>query len=168
MLHSVYLGLGSNLGVREKFLQRAVADLRLLEGCRVVWTSSVYETEPYGKKDQPMFLNGVVQVETSMDPPILFEEIKKIEQEIGRSASERWGPREIDIDILIYEGMVFENSELKVPHSDLDQRKFVLVPLREIAPDLVHPVLGLTIDEMASRCTKEGAVRVSSHRLLLA
>jgi dihydroneopterin aldolase/2-amino-4-hydroxy-6-hydroxymethyldihydropteridine diphosphokinase len=166
--YTAYLGLGSNLGEREKFLTRAVRELQRIEGCKVIWASSLYETEPYGKLDQPSFLNGVLQVETTLEPPLLFAEAKRIEAAIGRSASEHWGPREIDIDILLYDGVVFEDEHLKVPHPDLERRKFVLVPLREIASDLVHPVSGLTVEEMAARCREGGQVRMSSHRILLA
>src|SRR5262245_36484274 len=165
--YTVYLGLGSNLGEREKYLNTAVGDLKKLRDVKVIWTSSVYETEPRGKTDQPAFLNAVVQVETTLVPNELYHKVKGIESAVGRNASERWGPREIDIDILVYDGLVFEDNELKVPHPEVEKRRFVLVPLREIAPDLVHPVSGLTVEEMADACSDSGKVVKSHHRILL-
>jgi len=164
---TVYLGLGSNLGEREKLLNRAVSELKKVRETNVVWTSSIYETDPYGKTEQPKFLNAVLQVETTLLPPDLFDETLKIETIVGRMQSERWGPREIDIDILLYEGLVFENESVSVPHPELDKRKFVLVPLREIAPDCVHPVSGLTIEELSTECTDNTRVVKSSYHIIL-
>ena len=165
--YAVYLGLGSNLGEREKYLNNALGELKKLQDVKVIWTSSVYETEPRGMTDQPSFLNAVVQVETSLKPDELFRKVKSIESGTGRKTSERWGPREIDIDILVYDGLVFDDDKLKVPHPEMEKRRFVLVPLREIAPDLVHPISGLTVEEMASACTDRGRVVKSHHRILL-
>ena len=164
--YTVYLGLGSNLGEREKYLNIAAGELRKLQEVKVIWTSPVYETEPRGKTDQPAFLNAVVQVETSLQPKELFQKVKSIEWGAGRKTTERWGPREIDIDILVYDGLVFEDDELKVPHPEMEKRKFVLVPLHEIAPDLVHPVSGLTVGEMVAACPDRGRVVKSHHRIL--
>jgi len=166
-LYTVFLGLGSNLGEREKCLNQAVGHLKKLRASSLVWASSVYETDPYGKVDQPKFLNAAVQIETSLEPSELFEEIKKIEATAGRSRNERWGPREIDIDILIYDGLVFESDSVKVPHPEIEKRKFVLVPLREIAPDLVHPVTGLNVEEMAAQCQDSGRVVKSLYRIVI-
>jgi 2-amino-4-hydroxy-6-hydroxymethyldihydropteridine diphosphokinase len=167
MTYRVFVGLGSNRGERQKFLNRAAAELKTLDTTRVVWTSSVYETDPYGKTDQDRFLNAVVELETGLTPEELFAACQRIERDLGRTTTERWGPREIDIDILMYDGVVFENAALKVPHPDLEHRKFVLVPLREIAPDLVHPVSGMTIEELSSACTDTSRVVRSSHRIVV-
>jgi 2-amino-4-hydroxy-6-hydroxymethyldihydropteridine diphosphokinase len=166
-LRRVFLGLGSNLGDRPRFLQRAVTEIRLIPDLRVVWTSGVYESDPYGNPDQPKFLNACLEVETSQAPPDLLDSVKEVERRLGRSASERWGPREIDIDILVYDGLVFSNDRVTVPHPDLEQRRFVLVPLREIAADLVHPVSGLTVEELATACTDRGAIKATSYHLLI-
>ena len=163
--HDVFLGLGSNLGEREKFLDRSVNELKGLGENKVVWISPVYETEPYGKKDQPAFLNAALQLETPLAPDELFIRIKAIEASLGRIGGERWGPRELDIDILIYDGLVFEEGGLKVPHPDMENRNFVLIPLMDIAPDLVHPVIGLTVTEMARRCNTGGRVVRSIHTI---
>ncbi len=151
-IYSVFLGLGSNIGDRLQYLNSAAQELKKVRDSKVIWTSPVYETDPYGKADQGKFLNAAVEMETLLAPPVLYEEVKLIEKRLGRSSSERWGPREIDIDLLMYDGLVFENEKVKVPHADLENRKFVLVPLREIAPDLVHPVNGMTVSELASAC----------------
>jgi 2-amino-4-hydroxy-6-hydroxymethyldihydropteridine diphosphokinase len=164
--YRVFLGLGSNLGERQVFLQRAVDSLRSVPAIKIIWSSSVYETDPYGKTDQPRFLNAVLEVETSLPPDALFRHTKQIEQQIGRTSSERWGPREIDIDLLLYDGLVFTDGSVTVPHPELPRRKFVLIPLRELAPDLVHPVSGLTVEELASECTGKGRVVKSTYRIV--
>ena len=167
MNYRVFLGVGSNMGVREKYLQSAVQELGALKETRIVWTSSIYECEPYGNPDQPSFLNAVVEMETTLAPSALHTESRAIEQRLGRTMSERWGPREIDIDILIYDGLVVDEASLKVPHPEIEKRKFVLVPLREVAPDLVHPVSGLTMEELARTCRDPLRVVKSSHRIKL-
>jgi 2-amino-4-hydroxy-6-hydroxymethyldihydropteridine diphosphokinase len=163
----VFLGLGSNLGDRSRFLQRAVTEIRLIPDVSIVWASGVYESDSYGNPDQPKFLNACIELETSLAPPDLLDRVKEVEQRLGRSASEHWGPREIDIDILVYDGLVFSNDRVTVPHPDLEQRRFVLVPLREIAADLVHPVSGLTVEELATACTDHGAIKATSYHLLI-
>ena len=162
-MYRVFLGVGSNLGERQEYLNRAAVAISRLPETRVVWFSSVYETEPYGNTDQPKFLNAVAEVETALDPPRLLAALKQIETETGRTGSEHWGPREIDIDILLYDGLVFSDASVTVPHADLERRRFVLVPLREIAPDVVHPVTGLTVEEMAAACTGGRVVKTSFH-----
>ena len=131
----------------------------------MVWWSSVYESEPYGKKDQPAFLNAVGEIETSLMPGELLALLKTIEQRIGRGTSEHWGPREIDIDVLLYDGLVKKDADVEVPHPGLAERRFVLVPFREIAPDVVHPVSGLTIEELAAACKDKGRVVKTIFRL---
>ena len=165
-LYDVYLGLGSNIGAREMFLNDAAGELQKLEDSRVVGCSPIYETDPIGKTDQPKFLNAVLQFETPLPPAELFSEVKRIENEIGRSICEKWGPREIDIDILIYDGLVFKDGQVEIPHPELEKRKFVLVPLRDVASDLVHPVSGLTVDELAFKCQHSGRVVRSSHKIV--
>ncbi|HTY58315.1 MAG TPA: 2-amino-4-hydroxy-6-hydroxymethyldihydropteridine diphosphokinase [Bacteroidota bacterium] len=165
MSYRVFLGLGSNLGARQDFLNRAAGEIARLPGGKLVWCSSVYETDPYGNTAQGKFLNAVAEIETPLDPPGLLSEIKRIERLLGRTASERWGPREIDIDIVLYDGLVHSGDDLEVPHPELAKRKFVLVPLREIAPDLVHPVSGLTVTEMADACRDGSRVVKTSYHI---
>jgi len=163
--YSVFIGLGSNLGERHRFLNTAAAEIRKLPRTKVVWYSSVYEADPYGVKEQPKFLNAVGELETELLPPELLRELKRIEQSAGRKERERWGPREIDLDILVYDGFVYSDETVTVPHPELERRKFVLLPLREIAPDLVHPVSGLTVGELARQCRDEGRVVKTSYRI---
>ena len=165
MKHRVFLGLGSNLGGRQDFLNRAAAEIARIPGGRLIWCSSVYESDPYGTVAQGKFLNAVAEIETPLDPAQLLGEVKRIENVVGRTPSERWGPREIDIDILIYDGLVHSGEGLEVPHPDMERRKFVLVPLREIAPDLIHPVSGMTVSEMADACRDGSRVVKTTYQI---
>lgn len=165
--YRVFLGLGSNLGDRHIHLNKAASALKHVDHVKVIWASPVYESEPYGKKDQPKFLNAAVEIETTLGPDALLDEVKAIERKLGRSTTERWGPREIDIDVLLYDGLVFESERITVPHPELEKRRFALVPLREIAPDVVHPVSGLTIEELAAACAEGGRIVQSMHRIIL-
>jgi 2-amino-4-hydroxy-6-hydroxymethyldihydropteridine diphosphokinase len=164
--YRVFIGLGANVGDRFAYLLKAAAELRALRESSVVWFSPVYESDPWGKTDQPKFLNAAAEVTTTLPPVELLEELKAIETKLGRTTHERWGPREIDLDILLYDGLVFNDANVSVPHVDLEHRRFALVPLREIAPDVVHPVSGLTITELAAACADQGRVVKTSFHLL--
>ncbi len=150
MVRKVYLLLGSNLGDREKNLEKA---LEMLDERRIypIKRSSIYETEPWGVKEQPLFLNMAVEVETELMPLDLLITLKDIEKSMGRTYRERYGPRLIDIDIIFYNYMVIDIPELKIPHPFMHERRFVLEPLMEIAPHMRHPLLGLTVEEMIGR-----------------
>ncbi len=165
--YRAFLGLGSNVGDRQRSMNHAAREIDALAETRVVGSSSVYETEPYGKTDQPKFLNAVIEIETAIPPADLLKELKIIEQRTGRTTSEKWGPREIDVDVLLYDGLVHDDATLHVPHPELEKRKFVLVPFREIAPDVVHPINGMTIEELARACKDSGRVVMTSHKILL-
>jgi 2-amino-4-hydroxy-6-hydroxymethyldihydropteridine diphosphokinase len=134
----VYLGLGANLGDREATLDRAVEALRT-RGVRVLRRSPVYETEPVGRADQPLFLNQVVEAETDLAPAELLEVAQAIERDCGRVRLERWGPRTLDVDILLFGDAVIESARLRVPHPEMIRRRFVLQPLADLRPDLVVP-----------------------------
>jgi 2-amino-4-hydroxy-6-hydroxymethyldihydropteridine diphosphokinase len=127
----VWLALGSNLGDRAEYLQ-AARDAMPGKGITVVRASRVQETEPVGIRDQPQFLNQVLEVETSLEPRPLLDTIKSIERQLGRTARERWGPREIDIDILRYDGRTVDEPGLHIPHPELQNRPFLLDLLEEI------------------------------------
>ena len=147
----VYLGLGSNLGDRESNLRHA---LELLGGyIALEKTSSVYDTEPWGYRDQPRFLNCVCEGRTSLQPQALLEAVKKVETEVGRVPTFPSGPRLVDVDILFYGQRLVNEPGLEIPHPRLSDRAFVLVPLVEIASEHLHPGLGLTVGELLRRLT---------------
>ncbi|MBP6041516.1 2-amino-4-hydroxy-6-hydroxymethyldihydropteridine diphosphokinase [Candidatus Saccharibacteria bacterium] len=150
----IALGLGSNVGDRLTNLQNAVNELNTIG--KVSTVSNVYETEPWGKTNQNKFLNACVEIEAQEEVNDLLYKIKQIEQKLGRIERERWGPREIDIDILFYHDQQVSSQRLTVPHPLLHERPFVLIPLREIAADFVHPILGKTISELAEKSPKAG------------
>ena len=156
-IHTAYVALGSNLGDKEANLRKA---LELLEerGVEVVKTSSFICTEPYGVTDQPQFLNGVCEVRTSLVPLALLHTLLEIEQEMGRVRLRHWGERNIDLDLLLYEDVVMDTPELKLPHPDMQNRDFVLLPLAEIAPELVHPILQKSIEELSNLYISKRAV----------
>jgi 2-amino-4-hydroxy-6-hydroxymethyldihydropteridine diphosphokinase len=146
MPNLVYLSLGSNLGDRQVQLQDALAKLAAVG--RVVATSSFYETEPVEFTQQPWFLNCAIALETNKTPEQLMAAILRIEEEMGRRRVQKKGPRAIDIDILLFDDTIVDSKELTIPHPAMHQRRFVLEPLAEIAPELLHPVLKKTIGEL--------------------
>lgn len=144
----VYLGLGSNVGYRYKFITNAIEEIKKIQGVELLNSSSVYETEPWGNKEQNRFLNSVVEVETDMEVLTFFRELKLVERKLGRVKNIKWAEREIDIDILFYSDEIILNDTLEIPHHEIEKRRFVLVPLEEIASDLIHPVFNKTILEL--------------------
>lgn len=153
---TVYLGMGSNLGDRRAMLQQALDALHALPDTEVLRCSQIYETEPWGDIAQDPFHNCAVEVRTVLQPFQLLTAIKNIERAIGRIEVRRNGPRIIDIDILLYGDLVFAQEGLTVPHPSMSERNFVLLPLREIAGGVVHPVAQATIIELARRCADTG------------
>ncbi len=156
-MHSAYLSLGSNVGNREAQLRQAVSRLETVGRVRRV--SSFYETEPVEFTEQPWFLNCAVALEMSVTPQELMKSILQIEEKMGRRRVQKKGPREIDIDILLFGDEVVESEELTVPHPAMAQRRFVLDPLAEIAPDVRHPTIGKTVQELLRELPEGQAVR---------
>jgi 2-amino-4-hydroxy-6-hydroxymethyldihydropteridine diphosphokinase len=145
----VFIGLGSNLGDRRANIAEALDRVRKLPGTRIVKESSLYESEPHGDA-KTWFVNGVVEIETDLSPENLLKKLKSIESAMGRKRvkGKRWGSRVIDLDILFYGTQVVKKRGLKVPHAELANRRFVLLPLSELAPQLVHPVLQATVSDL--------------------
>ncbi|HQN68578.1 MAG TPA: 2-amino-4-hydroxy-6-hydroxymethyldihydropteridine diphosphokinase [Anaerolineaceae bacterium] len=145
-MEDVFLGIGSNLGDREENLAQARDSIEAF--VRIEAVSPVYETNAWGFEDQPAFLNQVIHIKTSLTPQALLRRIKRIEKDLGRKKSFRWGPRLIDIDILFFADYIIESASLTIPHKELHKRAFVLVPLADIAPDFVHPVFNQTVSAL--------------------
>ncbi len=156
-----YIGIGSNLGDKRKNIYRAIKDLRSDSRNRLARCSPLYCTEPVGKTDQEWFVNGVVSLETSMGPRELLEFLISIETRMGRVREEKWGPRTIDLDILFWGDQILNDTDLHIPHPRLHERRFVLIPLKDVAPDLVHPLLGKTVSRiLAELDTEERVIRL--------
>jgi 2-amino-4-hydroxy-6-hydroxymethyldihydropteridine diphosphokinase len=146
MNHLIYLSSGSNLGDRPLNLRNAAASL--LPEVQPLVQSSIYETEPWGYADQPVFLNQVIKASTNLQPLELLKFLKEVEVALGRKETFRFGPRLIDLDILFYDDLVMDTPRLTIPHPRISERAFVIIPLIEISPNLYHPVLKKTILEL--------------------
>ena len=154
MAETVYFSLGTNLGNRLANLTEAIKSLSAF--CRDIFSSPVYETPPWGFIDQPLFLNQAVRAETDLEPLPLLTAIKSLAVDLGRQPNFLYGPRLIDIDILLYGSRVLQTGALTIPHPMLAQRAFVLVPLAEIAPGLVHPVTGKNMAALLAELDASG------------
>ena len=157
-----FIGLGSNLGDREANIRQALQFLEQLPETTIVRGSSLYDTEPVGVSDQPNFLNGVVQIETHLAPRQLLWNLMLIERRLGRVRTQPWGPRVIDLDQLLYGDEVVDEDDLQVPHPLMTQRSFVMVPLVEIEPLLVHPVTNQTMLSILQRLGADPLVKHGS------
>lgn len=149
--HDVYIALGSNMGDREKYLQMGVDAMKDRKDIRLKKVSSWRRTAPYGGVEQEDFLNGVMEIQTLLPPSELLDYLHEIEQRAERKREIRWGPRTLDLDILLYDDLVVESEKLIIPHVDMQNRDFVLGPMSEIAPWMRHPVLGLTMEQLYAR-----------------
>ncbi|MFO0723426.1 MAG: 2-amino-4-hydroxy-6-hydroxymethyldihydropteridine diphosphokinase [Myxococcota bacterium] len=153
-----YLGFGANLGDPRAALSAALPALSRA-GVEVLAQARLYSTAPVGPQDQPRYLNTVLEVETALSPEALLAALKRIEEELGRVPSVRWGPRAIDLDILLYDALLLDTPSLRIPHRELGRRRFVLAPLADLAPAQVVPGLGQRVDALlAALPPEEGAV----------
>ncbi|MEZ4946256.1 MAG: 2-amino-4-hydroxy-6-hydroxymethyldihydropteridine diphosphokinase [Cyclobacteriaceae bacterium] len=151
MQKTTYILLGTNLGKRELNLTAARGHIGEKIGT-ILYSSKIYETAAWGKEDQPDFLNQVIMLKTHIDPHSLLEKLLWIETTLGRQRKIKWGERIIDLDILFYEDEVINDENITIPHPGIPSRRFTLLPLQEIAPQLVHPVLNKTIEELLAEC----------------
>lgn len=159
MTKRIYIGLGSNIGDRQSHLAYARAQISERIG-PIVQASSIYRTAPWGKTDQADFLNQVVAINTDLGPFRVLHHILEIEQARGRLREEKWGSRTLDLDLLFYSNYRIHTRELVIPHPELAQRNFVLVPLSEIAPNFIHPVLHIPLSDLLAESKDQGGVKI--------
>lgn len=165
MGNKVYIGLGSNLGDRKARLEEAREEIARMPGTTITKASSLYLTEPWGKHNQGKFVNQVLEIDTELPPHHLLTCLQEIEIKMGRQRVEQWGPRVIDLDILLYGDLVIDRPGLQVPHPYMRQRLFVLIPLQEVEPEIIFPEDGVTIKEVLSRVLgreKNQAIKIYS------
>jgi 2-amino-4-hydroxy-6-hydroxymethyldihydropteridine diphosphokinase len=160
LTETVHVGLGANLGDRERTLHAAVEALGRIDAVAVQRVSSLYESAPVGPP-QPRFLNAVVELECGLPPKRLLGILKQIERDLGRNeGGQKWGPRAIDLDILVWEDRVVADPNLQIPHLELHKRRFALEPLCELCPELRHPLMGKTLAQLLSHLTAQDVVRL--------
>jgi 2-amino-4-hydroxy-6-hydroxymethyldihydropteridine diphosphokinase len=146
--HQVYIGIGSNLGNKRENYLEALERIAKLPKTRIIKESSVYESQPHGDSKE-WYINGVIEIETEIKPEPLLTKFKNIERAMGRKkVRKKWGARIIDLDILLYDSLIMNKKNLKIPHPEMHQRKFVLIPLSELGPQMIHPVIGSSISEL--------------------
>ncbi len=149
--HRVYVALGSNMGDTNQYIQNGFKALDEITRTHLISKSTVIKTEPYGVKDQPDFLNAVALVETLLSPKELLAQLNRIEDENGRTRQIKWGPRTLDLDIIFYDDIVYNEDGLIIPHIDMKNREFVLRPLAELDPYFIHPVFKKTVKQLLER-----------------
>ena len=153
--HRAYLGVGSNMGDRMEYINQAINAIEAQDDTRVVHVSSLIETKPYGGVVQDDFLNGCIAIDTLKEPEELLDFLMDVEAQAGRVRTIHWGPRTLDLDILMYDDLVMNERRLTIPHKEMHKRLFVLEPLEEIAPYLMHPLLGQTITQLKEKIKEE-------------
>jgi 2-amino-4-hydroxy-6-hydroxymethyldihydropteridine diphosphokinase len=164
-LAKAYLSLGSNLGNKLRFLKEAISKIGEADKITINRVSSVYETQPVGYEEQEWFLNLVVEIKTSLVPRDLLDHVLSVEDQMGRRREIKWGSRNIDIDILLYDNQIIQSDHLTLPHPRMHERRFMLLPLAEIAPKLLHPKLKKTTEELLEDCEDKSEVRPASEKI---
>ncbi len=160
------IALGSNVGDKVSNLQTAVRLINTSDEIKVLEASSIYETKPYGVKDQSNFLNAVIKVSTSLSLVELLNFVKNLEKEIGRKERIKWGPREIDLDILFYNDLIYSDERITIPHKEFEKRDFVIVPSVEIAKNYFHPALNVKICDISIQNLEKNIIRILPDNLL--
>ena len=159
-----YIALGSNKGDRLDYLRKAIEEIKKRNDCDIVSVSPVYETKPFGNVSQENFYNCTAEIKTSASIVDFFHLLKNFEKELGRTKTERWGPREIDLDLLFFNNEIYSDDELKVPHKGVIYRDFVLIPLCEIAPNFIHPELNQKICDICN--TEKNIIKKIKQKIL--
>ena len=158
MAHIAYIGIGSNLGDKVYQCEKAISEILRADRHKLLAKSSLFKTKPFGYTSQDWFINGVIKIETDLEPLELLQVLKDIESRLGREKTFRWGPRAIDLDILLFDEEEIEMEGLQIPHPRLQERQFVLIPLAEIDPEVIHPVLKKTIRELLENIKEDQGV----------
>ena len=158
MAHIAYIGIGSNLGDKVYQCEKAISDILRADQSKLLAKSSLFKTKPIGYTSQDWFVNSVIKIETDLKPLDLLRLLKDIESRLGREKTFRWGPRVIDLDILLFDEEEIEMEGLQIPHPRLQERQFVLIPLAEIDPEVIHPVLKKTIRELLENIKEDQGV----------
>ena len=158
MGHIAYIGIGSNLGDKLKHCEKAISEISRIDRHKLLAKSSLFKTQPIGHTSQDWFVNAVIKIETDLEPPELFRTLKTIESRLGRTKTFRWGPRTIDLDLLFFDDIEIHTEELEIPHPQIQNRQFVLVPLAEIDRHLIHPVFKKTILELLNNLKEDQGV----------
>ena len=158
MGHIAYIGIGSNIGDKVNQCKKAIFEVLKVDRHKLLTKSSLYKTKPIGYTSQDWFINGVIKIETDLEPLDLLQILKAIEVQLGRTETFRWGPRTIDLDILLFDDKEIETEELQIPHPHLHERQFVLLPMAEIDRHLIHPVLKKTVGELLENIKEDQEV----------
>ena len=158
MGHIAYIGIGSNLGDKIHHCEKAISAILKIDRHKLLAKSSLFKTQPIGYTSQDWFVNGVIKIETDLEAPELLRTLKTNESQLGRIETFRWGPRTIDLDILFFDDIEIHTEDLQIPHPFIQNRQFVLIPLAEIDPTLVHPVLKKTVQELLNNLKEDQRV----------
>ena len=156
---TAYIGIGSNLGTPEENCTKAIKKISSTKDIKIISKSSFYQTAPIGNIEQNWFINSAIKIDTQLTPRELLSALLSIESEMGRIRKEKWGPRLIDLDLLFYDNLILNQKGITLPHPEIQKRKFVLIPLHEIAEDLIHPTLKKTIKTLLKESPDDAVVK---------